>query len=218
MPKRRSRGARYEEVSKLNRELIKMVDFTAPFWNAGARYWLEHRGPALTRALANSPGLKLWLQSPPVADLDYVLKVSALLGDHVVVGHCGPLPPHHLALAFPWRVDESTEIPPPPPYSEPVVFPLRVDAVRRPLPPVAKQCLLGPIRTPIAEGVISYFPASIIYAPLFEAPWPDPAEVIGREGHLPVGHRLISVKRHEGEGDPSGGRSPASHETSDPGW
>lgn len=191
---------KFEEIAQLNRELLKMVDFTHPLWNGGARYWLEHRGPKLARIIADAPGLKLWLQAPPVGSLDYPLKVCSLFADHVVVGHFGPLPPYHLGLAFPWRMDESTEIPPPPGSQEkPVAYPLRVDAVRRPLPPVASQCLLGSIRTAVELGIVSYFPASIIYAPLPGTPWPSPAEILSRDGSLPKGHRILGVKKETSE-------------------
>jgi hypothetical protein len=191
---------RFEEIQELNSDLLKMVDFTAPLWNGGARFWLEHRGPALARALAEAPGLKLWVQAPPIGDLEAVLKLSALLGDHVIVGHCGPLPPYHFGLAFPWRLDESSEIPPSPSEvakatGKPFAYQLRVDAVRRPLPPASKQCLLGSVREAIRLGLMTYFPASIVYAPLEGKPWPSPAEVLEREGRLPTEHRLIGVKQ-----------------------
>ncbi len=191
---------RFEELIELNKELLKMVDFTFPTWNSGARYWLEHRGPSLARAISDSAGLKLWLQSPPQTDLSYILKVCSLFADHTIIGHCGPLPPLSFGLGFPWRMDDSTEIPPPPFESEtPLLYPLRLDAVKRPLPPVSKQCLLGPIRKAIELGMVTYFPASIIYSPILNEPWPSPGEILSREGNLPKGYRFLVRTKSETE-------------------
>jgi hypothetical protein len=195
---------KFEEISNLNKELLKMVDFTFPLWNSGARFWLEHRGPSLARKIADAPGLKLWFQAPPIGDIDYALKICSLFADHVIIGHCGPLPPYHFGLAFPWRMDESSEIPPPTMQTaeeigKPIAYHMRVDAVRRPLPPISKQCLLGPVRTAVELGIVTYFPASIIYAPLPGSVWSSPVEILSREGILPKGHRFIGVKKEFAE-------------------
>lgn len=183
-------------LTKLNREMLQMVDFTNPFWNAGTRYWLEHRGPKLGRELANNRGLKLWLQVGPTHYPDAILKIASLFADQIIVGHTGPLPGYHLGLAFPWRLDNSTEIPPPPSsHGKPVMYPMRIDAVRRPLPPNSKYFFFGPPRRAIELGIVTYFPASIIYAPLSGKSWPSPVEVLSREGNLPTGHRLLGVKK-----------------------
>jgi len=193
----------YQQVAALNRELLRMVDFTSPFWNGGARFWLEHRGPALMRAIADAPGLKLWVQAPPLVNLDPFLKTCTLFADHVVIGHSGPLPPYHLGLVFPWHFGEDQSWIPPTPQEtakrtgKAVMYQLRCDAVRRPLPPIAKQCLLGPLRDPISIGMLSYFPASIVYSPLADNRWPSPSEVLARNGKLPQEQRMIGVKKEK---------------------
>lgn len=183
-----------DQIGSLNRELVQMADFTNPLWNAGARFWLEHRGPEVARAVHELPGLKLWLLAPPDGDLSYAAKLAALLGDHVVVGHSGPLPPWHLGLAFPWRLDHGTEIPDPDAPRKlgvNIEYPIRKDGVRRPLPPGAsQQCLFGSVRGGLMTGLVSYLPVSVVFSPLLKEPWPDPAEILERPGTLPTERRV----------------------------
>jgi hypothetical protein len=184
-----------DQIGSLNREMVQMADFTNPLWNAGARFWLEHRGPEVARAIHALPGLKLWLLAPPDGDLSYAAKLAALLGDHVVVGHAGPLPPHHCGLAFPWRLDHGTEIPDPDAPRKlgmAIEYQIRVDAVRRPLPPrTSRQCLLGDLREGLMTGLVSYLPASVVFSPLPREPWPNPAEILERPGTLPSRRRTV---------------------------
>jgi len=47
--------------------------------------------------------------------------------------------------------------------------------------------------------MVSYFPASIIYSPLADHPWPSPSEILTRKGQLPQEQRMIGIKKEESE-------------------
>lgn len=184
--------SRFDDIIEINSELLRMVDTTYPLWNGGARFWLEHRGPTLARRISDSAGLKIWLQAPPDESIEDTLKICSLFADHTIVGHSGPLPPINYGLIFPWHWGDPNWVPEPPelafkknPKAKGISRPTFMDRVARPLPPISIECLLGKTRQAIELGLVSYFPASIIYSPVSDDPWPDPAEIFSREGKLP---------------------------------
>ncbi len=173
-------------LSGFGDDLTRVAAWAHPHWNAGARFWLEHRAPAVGRAVRDLNGPVLWLSLAPPTRLPYLARLCSLMAEHVVIGHGGPLPPFHLGLMLPIPMGNRIPDPVPAPREgECFSRPLIVDGVRRPLPPLARRLLLGQERMPLREGVLSYLPASILFSPLPGEPWPDPGEVLRRPGDMP---------------------------------
>lgn len=174
-------------LARFGRDLVAQARYATAHWNAGARFWLEHRAPAVGRAIAGIDGPTIWLSGVRPGRVSYLTRLCALVAEHTVVGHAGPLPPFHLGLSLPWPV--GNEIPPPPlegiPEGEGRHVPLILDAVRRPLPRVSRHFLLGEESVPLREGVISYLPAGLLFSPLPGHTWPEPVDILQRTGDMP---------------------------------
>ena len=168
-----------QAMAKLNYRLLQAIDIMPSFWNAIGRFWFEQYGSLLAQSIYEFPGQKIWIQAPPFERTSYLCKIATLLADHVIVGHCGPLPPPHLGLAHP-EVSYYPDQPPPGtvPQNNAYLGLLDIDGVRRPLPPTAFEYLMGELRLPLLEGCVSYFPASIIYSPSRNDPWPSPSSIL----------------------------------------
>ena len=177
------------DLARLGRGVVDMARYSTAHWNAGARFWLEHRGPAVGRAIAGIDGPTIWLSGVRPHRLPYLTRVCSLVAQHTVVGHAGALPPFHLGLLLPLPTGNDIPLPPLERIRDtgPIAVPLIIDAVRRPLPPVSKRYLLGDESVPPVEGVLSYFPAGLLFSPLPGDGWPERVELLRKTGDLPDG-------------------------------